>query len=67
MTAGTIKIYCSYCNKHFNLIPLKSCQYHFCNECIYLWMSNYLFDNNLYINQNINQNINENINEINLF
>ena len=35
---------CHNCNKTFNEKSLQTCTYHFCNECIYLWMRNCLID-----------------------
>lgn len=48
-----IKTKCQHCAKIFishNLI--KSCAYHFCNECIYLWISNSLVDSYMYTSPN---------------
>lgn len=50
MAIGTNKLQCHCCNKYFNKKPLKHCRYHFCNECIYLWITNCIFDTCSYKN-----------------
>ena len=44
MGSKKTKIKCQYCNKLFMTKPIKKCIYHFCNECVYLWMLNSLTD-----------------------
>lgn len=49
-----VKMKCQHCSKLFIEKPIENCMYHFCNECVYLWMVSILseishFNNNSYV------------------